>query len=55
MKQTPLLVGTTLFIAGLIGVVLNAFFVFWMWVLMISGIVVIGWAAMSLTKDKNRK
>jgi hypothetical protein len=53
MKNAPLLIGIILLGAGLIGIVFSQFSVFWVWILMILGIVVIVRTVVSLKKNKD--
>ena len=52
MKNTPLTIGIILLAVGLIGLVFSQFSVFWMWVLVILGIIVIVWTGLS-KKEKD--
>lgn len=52
MKNAPLLIGTILLVVGLIGIVFSQFSVFWVWLLMILGIIVIAWTVVASKKDK---
>jgi len=54
IKNAPLTIGIVLLLAGLIGIVFSQFSVFWMWLLVASGIVVIVWAVVVMSKkDKD--
>jgi predicted membrane protein len=52
IKNTPLTIGIILLAIGLLGIVFSQFSVFWMWLLVIVGIVMIIWTGLS-KKDKN--
>jgi membrane-bound ClpP family serine protease len=52
MKSTPLTIGIILLVVGLIGIVFSQFSVFWMWALVIAGIITIIWTGLS-KKDKD--
>jgi hypothetical protein len=52
MKSTPLTIGIILLVVGLIGLVFSQFSVFWMWVLVILGVAVIGWTGMAKKEEK---
>ena len=52
MKGAPLTVGSILLIVGLVGIVFSRFSVYWMWALVVAGIIVIIWTGLS-PKDKN--
>lgn len=53
MKNAPLTIGIILLVAGLAGIVFSQFSVFWMWLLVVLGIVVIVWTVVRSMKDKN--
>jgi membrane-bound ClpP family serine protease len=55
IKNTPLLIGTILLIVGLVGLVFNQLSVFWVWLLVILGIIVIAWTVVVSKKDKDLK
>ena len=52
MKNAPLTIGIVLLAVGLLGIVFSLFSVFWMWLLIVVGIVMIIWTGLS-KKDKN--
>ena len=52
MKNTPLTIGIILLVVGLLGIVFSLFSVFWMWVIVILGVVMIIWTGLS-KKDKD--
>lgn len=52
MKNAPLTTGIILLVIGLVGILFSQFSIFWMWVLVIVGIIVITWTVMQ-KKDKD--
>ena len=52
MKNSPLTIGIILLVVGLLGIVFSLFSVFWMWVIVILGVVMIIWTGLS-KKDKD--
>lgn len=53
MKNIPLLIGVILLLAGLVGVVLSQFSIFWVWLLVVLGIIVIVWTIVVAKKEDN--
>ena len=53
MKNMPLTIGIILLAVGLIGLVFNQFSVFWMWLLVILGVVVVAWTGLTKKNDNN--
>jgi len=52
MKNSPLTIGIILLVVGLLGIVFSLFSVFWMWVIVILGVIIIIWTGLS-KKDKD--
>ena len=52
MKNAPLTIGIILLVVGLLGIVFSLFSVFWMWVIVILGVIMIIWTGLS-KKDKD--
>lgn len=52
MKNAPLTIGIILLVVGLLGIVFSLFSVFWMWAIVILGVVLIIWTGLS-KKDKD--
>jgi len=53
MKNMPLTIGIILLAVGLIGLVFNQFPVFWMWLFVILGVIVVAWTGLTKKNDNN--